>query len=208
MRQSSCLPAVIGTILGILSGPIASVTMAQEAEPPVAPATSQRPSILERAVNDLRVSSWSVYGPNQTARIIPSVVQGNNALRIDVTAAGSNPWDIGANALTNKPISAGDVMLLGVWARAERLPEGALFAQLNIGLQLNAAPYTPMASQNIEVGAEWKLYFLQVDAPRDYEAGQAGAAVHLATASQTIDLGPVFILDFGQGYDKSTLPIN
>lgn len=206
MHRSVYLTAIIGSILGILTGPTASVALAQEVQPPAAPAAPQRPSLLERAVNDPRVSSWSVYGPNQTARIIPSAVQGNNALRIDVTAAGANPWDVGANAVSSKPISAGDVILLGVWARAERLAEGASVARLNIGLQLNATPYTPMASRNIEVKPEWKLYFLQLDAPRDYEAGQAAAAVHLATASQVIDLGPVFILDFGQGYDKSTLP--
>jgi hypothetical protein len=192
-------------VIGLIGGSRVSAPQAQEAARPAA-TEQQQPSLLERAVNDVRVSSWSAYGPGQTARILPAQVQGNNAFRVDVATAGTNPWDVGANALTNKPIAVGDVLLLGVWARAERLPQGAPVARINIGLQLNEAPYTPMATRSIEVGPEWKLYFLQADAPRAYNAGQAGASVHLATASQTIDLGPVFILDFGPGFDKSRLP--
>lgn len=205
MRSLVGLSAIFCGAIGLMVGPAVSVSQAQDAASPAATAP-QRPSLLERAVNDVRVSSWSAYGAGQTSRIIPAQVQGNNALRVDVAAAGANPWDVGVNALTNKPVAAGDVLLLGVWARADRLPQGGSVARINIGLQLNEAPYTPMGTRSIEVGPEWKLYFLQADAPRAYNAGQAGASVHLATASQTIDLGPIFILDFGQGYDKSTLP--
>jgi hypothetical protein len=204
MRHTPRLIAIIGTGIAILAGPLTSVAMAQDATS--ATTTPQRPSLLERAVNDVRVSSWSAYGAGQTSRIIPAQVQGNNAFRVDVAAPGTNPWDVGVSALSNKPIAAGDVLLLGVWARVERLPAGASVARINIGLQLTEAPYTPMATRSIEVGPEWKLYFLQADAPRTYDPGQAGASVHLATASQTIDLGPVFILDFGPGFDKSRLP--
>lgn len=192
-------------VIGLTGGSRVSAPQAQDAARPAA-TEQQQLSLLERAVNDVRVSSWSAYGPGQTARILPAQVQGNNAFRVDVATAVANPWDVGANALTNKPIAAGDVLLLGVWARAERLPQEAPVARINIGLQLNEAPYTPMATRSIEVGPEWKLYFLQADASRTYNAGQAGASVHLATASQTIDLGPVFILDFGPGFDKSRLP--
>lgn len=180
---------------------------AQEAEQTPAPPPA-RPSMLDRAVNVVHVTGWNVYGPNQTSSTIDSTVQGGHALRVDVTAAGTNPWDVGAGSVTIKPIAAGDVMLVAVWARAERLPAGAEAASLTIGLQQNSAPYTPMGTIDVQVGPEWKLYFLQADATQAYAAGAAGATVHLAGASQTIDLGPVFILDFGPGYDKSQLPTN
>ena len=58
------------------------------------------------------------------------------------------------------------------------------------------------------VGSEWKMYFAQAVATRDYSPGAAAATIQLASASQTIDLGPVFILDFGPDYDRSSLPTN
>ena len=33
-----------------------------------------------------------------------------------------------------------------------------------------------------------------------------GVQLQLATAAQVIDLGPLFILDYGPGYDKTKLP--
>lgn len=204
MRHCSMLAILSGAVVTLTASPL----FAQEA-PPAAPSEApRRPSMLDRAVNDVRVSSWNVYGPNQTNSIVDATVQGRHALRVDVTTAGANPWDVGAGSLTNKPIATGDVLLPCVWARAERLPEGQASARLTIGLQMNAEPYTPLGSQDIEVGADWKLHFLQIAAARDYAAGQVGSSVHLARASQTIDLGPLFILDFGPGYDKSTLPTN
>ena len=198
--------ASVALALGLSMG-VAPAAVAQDAAPAPAPAPA-RPSMLDRAVNEIHVTSWNIYGPGQTASVINSTVQGGHAMRVDVTARGANPWTAGAGSITTKPIAAGDVLLLAVWARAERLPAGASTARLTIGLQQNSEPYTPMGTGDIEVGTEWKLYFLQADAQRAYAPGTAGAAVHLAANSQTIDLGPVFILDFGPGYDKSLLPTN
>ena len=186
-----------------------SPTLAQDAPPTAAaPAAPARPSMLDRAVNVVHVTSWAPYGANQTSSIVDSTVQGGHALRVNVTAAGANPWDAGAGSPTTKAIARGDVLLFAVWARAERLPAGATTAKLVLGLQQSTAPYTPMGTSEVQVGADWKLYFLQADAPQAYAAGAANATVQLAAASQTIDLGPVFILDFGQGFDKSQLPTN
>jgi hypothetical protein len=35
--------------------------------------------------------------------------------------------------------------------------------------------------------------------------GKGIANIHLASAQQVIDLGPVFVFDFGPDYDQSTL---
>jgi hypothetical protein len=35
-------------------------------------------------------------------------------------------------------------------------------------------------------------------ADKDYPAGALNVSLHLATAKQTVDLGPVFVLDMGQ----------
>lgn len=199
--------ATAGVFAGLVLALAGAPTIAQEAAP-AAPAAPARPSLLDRAVNVVHVTGWAPYGPHQTSGIVAATVQGGQALRVDVTAAGANLWDAGAGSLTTKPIAQGDVLLLAVWARAERLPEGAATAKLVLGLQQSTAPYAPMATAEIQAGTDWKLYFLQADAPQAYAAGAANATVQLAAASQTIELGPVFILDYGQGFDKSQLPTN
>jgi hypothetical protein len=178
---------------------------AQDAAPAAAPA---RPSVLDRAVNTVHVTGFNVYGPGETHEIIESSVQGGHALRVDVARAGANPWDVGAGSPTTRPVQAGDVLLLAVWMRAERLPAGAETARINIRLQGNAAPYAEIGSADVRVGPEWKMYFAQAVAASDFAPGAAAATVQLASASQTIDLGPVFILDFGPDYDRTTLPTN
>jgi hypothetical protein len=197
--------ATAGFLAGLVFALASAPTTAQEA-PPAAHGAQPRTSILDRAVNVIHVTGWAPYGAHQTSDIVPSTVQGGQALRVNVTAAGGNLWDAGAGSLTIKPIAQGDVLLLAVWARAERLPDGAATAKLVLGLQQSTAPYTPMATAEIQAGTDWKLYFLQADAPQDYAAGAANATVQLAAASQTIDLGPVFILNYGQGFDKTQLP--
>lgn len=192
----------IAAAVAVLAG-AAAPAAAQEAA-----ATSARPSVLDKAVNDVHVSSFNVYGPGQTHAIIEASVQGGRALRVDVAEAGANLWDIGAGSLTTRPVKAGDVLLLAVWMRAERLPEGADTARVNVRLQGAAAPYAELGSAEVRVGTEWKMYFAQAVAGADFAAGALGATIQLAAAGQTIDLGPVFILDFGPDYDRSSLPAN
>ncbi|NJC42506.1 hypothetical protein GGQ87_002801 [Brevundimonas alba] len=172
-----------------------------------APAAA-RPSMLERAVNTVHVTSWSVYGPHETHEILEATVQGGHALRVNVSTPGANPWDTGAGSLTTKPVKAGDVMLLAVWLRTERAPEGSGGGRAIVRLQGSAEPYPEIGSAAVTPGGEWKLYFANGVAARDFAPGEMGATVQLAGASQTIDLGPVFILDMGPDYDRSTLPAN
>ena len=48
-----------------------------------------------------------------------------------------------------------------------------------------------------EVGPEWKMYQLAGSADQDYAPGALNAALHLDSARQVLDIGPMFILDYG-----------
>ncbi|RZJ46233.1 MAG: hypothetical protein EON87_05405 [Brevundimonas sp.] len=180
--------------------------LAQDA--PAAPPAPRQGSMLDKAVNTVQVSAWNVYGANQTHEIVTSTVQGGRALRVNITAAGGNTWDVGAGSTSTKPVKAGDVLLLAVWMRAERAPEGRETGTAVIRLQGAADPYPDVVSVPVAPTGEWKLYFANAVADRDWAPGALGATVQLAGASQTIDLGPVFIFDMGPDYDRSTLPTN
>lgn len=173
----------------------AAPAVGQEAEAPA------EPPIMERAVNSPRVDSWSFYGPGLTQSLIDAEVQGGKAIRVTVPSAGANPWDAAAQAYTTKPIRSGDVMLLGIWLRSDTPG-----ATVNIRLQGSDAPYPEVAAATVQPTAEWKLWFARGTAGSDFAAARANATVQLAGMAQTVELGPVFIFDFGQGYDMDRLP--
>ena len=196
------------TIAALAAGlALTAAVPAQAQDAPAAP-PAQGGSMIDKAVNSVHVTGWNVYGANQTHEIVTSTVQGGRALRVDVTAAGGNTWDVGAGSVSTKAVRAGDVLLLAVWMRTERAPTGAEAGRAIIRLQGNAEPYPDVVSVPVAPTGEWKLHFANAVADRDWAPGALGATVQLAGASQTIDLGPVFIFDMGPDYDRSTLPSN
>jgi len=124
-------------------------------------------------------------------------VQGGKALRIVVHAKGANPWDVAVESPVNKPIKAGDNLLFAFWARLEKGEGGAATLPYN-AVQATAAPYAALFSGPAEITSEWKMVEVRGKADADHAAGTLKATIHLATAAQTVDLGPIFVVNLGQ----------
>lgn len=162
--------------------------------------------IASKMVND-PAAGWATLGAGAKVELFKDpTVQGGTAERLTIAGKGANPWDAGAQIEIAKPLTQGDVLLLAFWAKAETPPAGATTIDFNAQMQNKAAPYTSLGSAFLHVGATWKMYFVVGTADKDYKAHEAIAQLHLATAEQVIDLGPLFILNYGQGYDKTKLP--
>jgi hypothetical protein len=160
-----------------------------------APATAA-PDLAQQIVND--PASPDVTGA-KAALFDDATVQGGKALRIQVPAAGRNPWDSALASPVKKPVKAGDNILLAFYARLEKGDKGATAATLPFaGLQLADAPWTPIFHEPVEIGPEWKLVQVKGKADKDYAAGTLRVTVQLATAKQVVDVGPVILLDQGQ----------
>ena len=138
-----------------------------------------------------------VNGATARLRDDPAV-QGGKALRIQVKRKGANPWDVAAESAISKPIAAGDQLLMAFWVRLEKGEGGATTGTLNYNaIQLGAEPYTTLLSGPVEIGPEWKLAEIRGKADKDYAAGTLKATIHLASAAQTVDLGPIFVVNLG-----------
>jgi hypothetical protein len=126
-------------------------------------------------------------------------VQGGKALRVDVPGKAPNPWAIAVSVPINKPVKAGDKLVLAMWARLEKGENGATTATLaHNAVQLAHAPYTALFAGPLEIGPEWKLQQIEGVSNANYAAGDLNVSIHLATAKQIVDIGPVFVLDMGQ----------
>jgi hypothetical protein len=164
---------------------VAPVAAAQEAQ-----------SASDRIVNDPRVAALTPYGLNLPPQIrSDKAVQFGKAMRIAL-AGHPDFWRVGVIPPTLKPVKKGDRIVIAFWARAEKTENGA---PGRIGrVQLEATPVVrTIFEQAFEVGPEWKMYQMKGVADRDYAPGTLNAALHLDSARQVLDIGPVFVLDYG-----------
>jgi len=157
----------------------------------LAPAAAQDLNII----ND--PGAPEVMGASGRLRDDPAV-QGGKALRIVVRGKGANPWDVAVQTVIGQPVKAGDELLLAFWARLEEGEGGATTTVLPYRTQMSAAPYTAIFTGTAEVGPDWKLHEARGKVTADQAAGTLNASIHLATAVQTVELGPIFVVNLGQ----------
>jgi hypothetical protein len=170
-----------------------------------APTAAAQPNVLDRAINQPGIG-WTLYGPNQSGKQVAATgVPGAGAVRVEVKRKGANPWDSGALYPTSKPIAAGDTILIAVYLRAPNAAPGETVA-IPLGATGSEAPYPTIAQATVQVGPEWKLHYASAKATQAFGPAKAQASVQLAGAKQVLELGPAFILNFGQNYDPAKLP--
>lgn len=166
--------------------------------------------ILDQVINSPPVQFWQVTGLRATPRPVRAQgVLGDQAIRVAVPRPGANPWDIAGRMSIAGEINQGDTILLAVWARTHTPPEGQRFGVLSgIRVEQSVAPYTAIAQDSAVVPSEWTMVYASGVAQQDYPGGSTNISVHLASAAQTIELGPAFVLNLGQDYDPAQLPRN
>lgn len=152
--------------------------------------------LISRIIND--PGAPQVNGAK--ARLVDdAAVQGGKALRITVVKKGKNNWDSVVESPIGKPVKAGDMLVMTVESRLEKGDGGATTAMIPyVAIQQNAAPYGGVVSGQISLGSEWKLHQIKGRADKDYPAGALKATIQIGHAKQTIDLGPVVVLNMAQ----------
>ncbi|HEU0100366.1 MAG TPA: hypothetical protein VFQ67_16525 [Allosphingosinicella sp.] len=164
-----------------------------------APASAQEADdILSKVINAPLPGADRVDGASGRVRNDPAV-QGGKALRIEVPGKSEKAWAVALSNPINKPVKMGDNIVLAFWARLAKGENGATSATLPYNaVQLAEAPYTPLFKDGVTIAPEWKMYEIRGRADRDYSAGSLNVTLHLATGRQTVDIGPIFVLDMGQ----------
>lgn len=165
------------------------------AAPAVAPA--QEGDMAERLRNDPRVAALEPYGqPIAPTVRADKTVQFGQAIRFRLPGSGE-AGRIGAISPLLKPVRKGDRIVIAFWARAEETKDGAPGRIDRV--QLEATPrIRTIFEKSFEVGREWKMYQAAGNVDADYGPRQLNAALHLDAARQVIDIGPVYVLDYGQ----------
>ena len=159
-------------------------------------ATLDPNTIASKIVND--PGAPSVNGGRGSLVADPKVM-GGKALRIQVPAKGKNAWDISVASAIKKPLKAGDRLLLVFPARLEKGENGATATTLPWNaVSLTSPPWSGVIGGPADIGPDWKTIEINGKADKDYAAGAMAVGIQLATARQTIELGPIVVLDLGQ----------
>lgn len=123
-------------------------------------------------------------------------VQGGRALRVSVPKKGANPWDSTVGGAIKKPIAKGDHLVLLFSARLEKGENGASTATLPYNaIQLAGAPYSTIVQGSADIGPEWKDFKVEGASDGNYGPNELKVTIQLATARQTVDFGPIVVLD-------------
>jgi hypothetical protein len=164
----------------------------------------EKVDIWTKTINNDTNGVWHVQPDKPKPKDVKADgIPGNMALRVKASK-GRNPWDVQAGSPVNGgDIAQGDVLMVMIYLRAEKPAEGG--SNLAVRVQLSSAPYTSTMDLNAAISGEWKSYCAHRVASADIPAGKGGVSIHLAGAEQIIDLGPVFVFNFGKGYDQSSL---
>lgn len=165
---------------------------------------AQELDIWTRTINNDTNGVWLVQPDKPKPKDVKAEgIPGEGALRVKARK-GANPWDVQANSPINgATINAGDVVMVMAYLRAEQPAEGG--SNLGIRVQLAGAPYTTAMEFNAAIDTGWKSYCAHRVASATMPAKQSNVNIHLATAEQVVDLGPVFVFNFGPGFDRSAL---
>jgi hypothetical protein len=164
---------------------------------PAAPAApSGTADLSSKIVND--PSAPEVNGAK--ARLVDDAnIDGGKALRVAVARKGPNNWASNVETSVNKPVRKGDKLVLMFNARLQEGPGGAATATIpHSAIQMKAAPYSSLVSGQPALTGEWKSYRYEGTADKDHAAGALKASIQVGNAKQTIDFGPIVVLNLGQ----------
>src|SRR5262245_14864518 len=156
--------------------------------------------IWSKTINNESNGTWNVLPDHPKAKYFEvKGIPGEHAFRIKATK-GVNPWDVQASSPIQGAINEGDVIMLMYYARAAEPAEGG--STLTARIQFAGPPYNSVLEMTSPITGEWKSYCSHHVANATMPEDKSSVSIHLATAKQVIELGPVFVFNFGKGYDE------
>jgi hypothetical protein len=206
------LRIVVAAGIALLSAPAAlaqqatnagNATNTSSAAAQAASASAENPlagldpsTIASKIINE--PSAPNVNGARATLVSDPNA-PGGKSLRVTVPQKGAHPWDSSVESNIKKPIARGDRLVLLFSARLEKGDNGITTATLPYNaVQLTSAPFTTVISNSGDIGPQWKDFVVSGTSNGDYAAGTVKVTIQIGNAKQTVDFGPIVLLDLGR----------
>jgi hypothetical protein len=141
---------------------------------------------------------WQSYGAglSSSSKAVKDM-PGGTATAVNVSSAGKNVYDAGVNIPIAEALTEGDVLTIAFVARTISAETDTGAGKIAIRVQHNKAPYNGFGDNMLNIGPNWKVYQLRTQARMDVPAGEAVVALHVAGAVQSLEIGPVYVVNAG-----------
>ena len=148
-------------------------------------------------INDPSRMDWAFYGAEQKTKNVqdPAIPGGGAAVRVEVSRAGANIYDSGANVPIRRGIAVGRDVTVAFYARTVKSEAPGGKGKIGVRFQQNAAPYAGFGDTTLDIGSEWALYEVTARSDKALPTGQAVVGLQLAGAKQTIEIGQVIVVE-------------
>ncbi len=127
------------------------------------------------------------------------------AMEVHLPGPVMKPWDVQYTCNTQRPVKKGDVLHARLNARCIKSMSGT--AALGVVFEMSQEPWDKSLDFQHSVGSEWKVIDIPFVARRDFAAGEAHLCIRVGYANQTMQIGGIQLLNYGQGFDRSLLPL-
>ena len=154
-------------------------------------------------LNDPYDVSWNVHGKGHRSKMIKAEgAPGGVAYQVRVKEAKRNPWDISVQGPVSKGVSAGDVVLVAFWARAEKGAPASIVARVAETVE----PYAAAAEGDATLSENWQIHYVSGRAARDWAPGELALSFNVATGRQTLAFGQYYVMNMGPDADAASMP--
>ena len=128
------------------------------------------------------------------------------AVEINTLQRPPNPWDF--QLVRNIPgtLRKGDVFWITLWMRATQTSSESQSAYAQVCVEENGPPYDKIGMYDFSAGREWQQFAWVFVADRDYPDGKANFCLRLGYSPQTVQLGGLQIINYGQSVKPENLP--
>lgn len=125
------------------------------------------------------------------------------AVSATISEMQDNPWNSGIGVINNEAIEEGDKLLMVVWMRGTT--GSASSASTNMFFEDNTE-YQKEMSLEAKLSKDWRQYMISFEAKRSFEPWAAQLVWHLNLNLQTVEIGGLALLNYGNTYELYELP--
>jgi len=128
----------------------------------------------------------------------------SKALRVSTVSAAQSEWNVQLAAGIDSGVSNGDVLLARFWMRCIASMTGEGF--VTFVYEMAHPEFDKAAEMRLGAGVEWTECCVPFRASRDFPAGEARVCFRVGYDPQTIEIGGLQIVNYGDSVEVQDLP--
>ena len=160
--------------------------------------------IPTNAVATLRQAATSKYGTLTRVKVAGQPFA--EVVRCELSARPAHAWDFQFQFRTTRRVEKDEVLWARFYARTLSSKTAGGDGRICAIFERSSPPNEKSLSFDLDLGREWKEFFLPFKSHATYEAGKASSGFHLGTQEQTVEIADFEVYTFGKNFAMKRLP--